>query len=727
MAKNKTPEKTPLLNENGHPGYMSISKIDNQTSINHSGASSSESIIVLGNNVEKITNGIENDSLNNSLLDSSSVSTESTIDIGNDWMDSIVDRYDGKTQQRKDINGNWEYKTVIKINDTIFEVISEKYAIINQQKYWTKTTYFTNKKVKFELLSFNENNQLSKIYKNYDNSEKLKEEMSRTTIDLNSFTNFHSSKTIGHKFLEGVIIKAINNIDNFIENAKLFNEELIIFKENPDNSRDLNVLLKFYKYLTIAQNFVDSSKPTVDTSISAKLKTMFVDAKNLTVGLLQIYIGLTGKNLQRVVSNYPIDGKEHTAKDYIDAIFLNWQNYLMVFIDTALGTFLTSTASSWSRDVIFNKNSKTNPFEIKQFINADEFEKYKDSIEALLYEENQQKLMKHFSKITEANDLMQKFNEIENHTQFQYHLNFRKEVETIIENNNGNTDIDEIKKVIASANKTVKSIEKQPTKNPLALANNWGRNALVNLTLEFLTWSTSHVILTGSSENTSKENFNLQEWITKDIFATGALAGNLSRYLFMRPVNNTFKSGLEALGIPTNLCPEEFSKWITKQSRSKKLMMAIPLFLSVTFITNGVKTEAALTTEYGIKKATELFYEKFFRLTTLGFSIGVTMSDMIAFAISDFHKDVFNQSISIKTLANILTISCGFNEQETTLFEDNLTKLEKDGKLPSFDEEFKKYQAEEETIDINVVNNIIVDLKNQPSTLIVTAEIHHLV
>lgn len=134
--------------------------------------------------------------------------------------------------------------------------------------------------------------------------------------------------------------------------------------------------------------------------------------------------------------------------------------------------------------------------------------------------------------------------------------------------------------------------------------------------------------------------------------------------------------------------------------------MAIPLFLTITFVVNAVKSEAALTTEHGLKKATELFYEKFFRLTTLGFSIGVTMIDMIAFAISDFYKDVFNQSICIKTLGSIITKCCGFNKQEAELFEDNFKKLEVNGELPTFYEAFENQQKG--TININ--------LSSEPST-----------
>jgi len=631
----------------------------------------------------------------------------------NNWIET-VSRYGGETVKRKDNHGNWEYKTKIFDNFGVLKrKINENSKIINNQLYWMKEIIEENYKVTLELLSII-NNKLVSNYKIFENQKKYIDFLPITLENINNFQLKEKHLSIEYIFLEKVTIKTINNIDDFIKNAKLFNEKLILLKEN--SSSNLKILLEFYKYLTIMQNFIDSSKSS-ETSISSFFKGMWNTTSNLTIGLLQIYIGLTGKNLQRVVSNYPIDGKEHILEEYFHAIFLNLENYFMVFIDTALGMFLTSAMSTWSRDVIFNKENKTNLFEIKQF-NTDEFEKYKDMFEFFLYEENHQELIKYFPKITAINGLMQKFNAIETSTTFQYHANFEKEIETIeklidLENNSSPTDIDDIKKVISSANKMIKSIEKQPTKS-LALANNWGRGLLVFLTLETLTWSTSHIILTGSSENTSKEDFNLQEWITKDIFTKGALAANISRYFVMRPINNIFKEGLQRWSIPTNLCPEKLSKWINKQSRSKKLMMAIPLFLAVTFTVNAVKTEAALTTENGIAKATELFYEKFFRLTTLGFSIGVTMIDMIAFAISDFYKDVFNQSINIKTLSKILTKCCGFNKQETSLLEDNLTKLEKNGKLPTFDKEFEKINngnSSDSGIDDNVTssNN---DLKN---------------
>lgn len=629
----------------------------------------------------------------------------------NNWIES-VSRHGGETVRRKDNNGNWEYKTTFLSGI----IINENYEIVDNKLYWRKEIIEENYKVTLELLSII-NNKLVSNYKIFENNEEYIAFLPITLEKVNNFQLKEKYLSFEYKFLEEVTIKTINNIDNFIANIKSLNVKLAALKENPNNIDNLNTLLKLYEYLTVMQNFIDETKPGIIWNMTYKF-----------LGLLQIYIGLTGKNLQRVVSNYPIDGKEHSLQDYVDAIFLNWENYFMVFIDTALGTFLTSAISIWSRNVIFNKANKTNSFEIKQF-NIDEFEKCKDMFEYFLYEEKHQELLKHFPKIAKINDLMEKFNAIESSTTFQYHPNFEKEVETIqkliiaLENNNSSTDTDDIKKVISSANKMVKSIEKQPTKS-LALANNWGWNLLTNSGLEILTWAVSHIILTGSSENTSKEDFdwknlikinNWEDFKNSDIFATGALVGNISRYFVMRPINNIFKSGLEALTIPTNICPERLSKWINKQSRSKKLMMAIPLFLTVTFIVNAVKTEAALTTENGIEKSIELFYTKFFRWTTLVFSIGVTAVDVVAFMISDFYKDVFNFPIS-EFLMNNFTICakyCGWEFEKKDL-EESFKKLEKNGKLPTFDEEFEKINNENSSdsgIDDNVTNSN--DLQNQ--------------
>lgn len=552
-----------------------------------------------------------------------------------------------------------------------------------------------------ELLKTNFTNKTIESYqKEYINYE----EYQKTTLNLETFQKKERNLTLEFQLLESITIKAIKGIDDLIINTNALNEQIKAFKNNSKNSK-LNALLKIYKYLTIMQNFIDDSKPAT----TSKFKNILKKAGNLTLGALEIYIGLTGKNLQRVVSNYPIDGKEHTIEDYTNAIFWNPANYIMVLIDTALGTFCTSAASSWARDVFFNKESKIDPYQITQF-NPQWFEQYKKNFQLLLFEENHQELLNNFSKISTVNNLMQKFNEIETcpEAEFQYHQHFTKEIKQIKEMMATSEEIidsdSEIKHLVSSTNKSIKTL-KTENKKPVTLTTNWGCNLLVNLSFETIIWGFSHVILTGSSENTSKEKFDLKDWITKDIFTTGALAANISRYFVMRPINNIFKSGLTKLGIPTNLTPKKLSKWIAKQPRYKKILMAIPLFLAVTFTVNAVKTEAALVTEYGFQKATKLFYEKFVRWTTLGFSIGVTAIDMIAFAISDFYKEVFNQPINIKKLTKIVTNYCRLTKEETTFINEHLAKLEKNGKLPTFDEEFAKYKEQKkvETSDIETL------------------------
>lgn len=672
-------EKTPLLKKK-HTNYHGIDI--SHISINNSNSSSTESIIDLGS-VDEITSVKKNDSLTNLYIEI-------------DWIDT-VNRYGGETKKYKDNDGNWEYETKIKTNSNDLCIINERFIENNNNQYWEKITYeedkrsITNEKMVVELLKINFTNKTLESYKKeYTNYE----DYERNTLNLETFHKKERNLIPENQFLEAITIKAIKGIDDLITNTNYLNEEIKLFKENQNNS-NLNTLLNIYKYLTVIQNFIDDSKPIA----TSKFKNILQKAGNLTLGALEIYIGLTGKNLQRVISNYPIDGKEHTIDDYINAIFLNPANYIMVLIDTALGTFCTSATSSWARDVFFNKKSKTDPYQITKF-NPQWLEQYQKSLQLLLYEENQQQLINYFSHISTINNLIQQFNEVANcnESEFQYHPQFTKEIKqikTIIATGEANIDSNsEIKQLVSSTNKAIKTLITE-NKKPLALTKNWGYNFFINLVLETSTWAGSHIILTGSSENTAKENFNLQDWITKDIFSKGAFVANISRYFVMRPINNIFKSGLTKLGIPTNITPKKLARWIEKQPRYKKVLMAIPLFLTVTFTVNTVKTEAALVTEYGFQKSIELFYEKFFRLTTLGFSIGVTAIDMIAFAISDFYKDVFNQPINIKKLTKIFTKCLGITkEEETTFIEQHLAKLAKNGKLATFDEEFAKHKEE---------------------------------
>ncbi|WP_425380959.1 hypothetical protein [Spiroplasma endosymbiont of Polydrusus pterygomalis] len=593
------------------------------------------------------------------------------VNIENEWI-KCTSRYGGETSKKKDENNNWQYQTKIINNGGNSTSINEKLIKIDSNQYWEKVTTLVNNPEVIELLKINFTNKKLEIYqKEYTNDN----DYERNTLNLETFHKKERNLSPEKKFLEAITIKAIKGIDDLIINTDLLNEEIKLFQEKQTNS-NLNTLLNIYKYLTVIQNFIDDSKPIA----TSKFKNILQKVGNLTLGALEIYIGLTGKNLQRVISNYPIDGKEHTIEDYINAIFLNPANYIMVLIDTALGTFCTSAASSWARDVFFNK--ETDPYQITKF-NSQWLEQYQENLQLLLYEENHQQLIKYFSNISAINNLIQQFNEATNCdvSEFQYHPQFTeeiKQIKAIIATREANIDSNsEIKQLVSVTNKSIKTL-KTEFKKPLTLTENWGYNLFINLVLETLTWAGSHIILTGSSENTAKENFNLQDWITKDIFSEGAFVANISRYFVMRPINNIFKSGLTKLGIPTNITPKKLARWIEKQPRYKKLLMAIPLFLIVTFIVNTVKTEAALVTEYGFEKAIELFYEKFFRWTTLGFSIGVTASDMITFAISDFYKNVFNQQ----------------KEFEILVSKSALAKLVKNGKLATFDEEFAKHEEQ---------------------------------
>lgn len=218
---------------------------------------------------------------------------------------------------------------------------------MNNNQYWQKLTFVEKNGtviiVILELLKINFNRNTIEIYKKEYNDV---DEYIDDNLDLKTFQKKERKLSLEDQFLEGITIKTINNLNKFITNTNSLNEQLKLFKEN-SNNRDLNVLLKLYKYLTIIQNFIDQTKPGIIRNIAYKF-----------LWLLEIYIGLTRKNLQIVVSNFPIDGKEHTSQDYIDAIFWNWQNYVMVLLDTALGTFFTSAASSWSRDVFFNKKKQ---------------------------------------------------------------------------------------------------------------------------------------------------------------------------------------------------------------------------------------------------------------------------------------------------------------------------------------------------------------------------------
>lgn len=657
-------EQKPLLAESMHSSYGITHR---QPSINGSNSNSTESL-------------------------NSSTSEDTIIIIEeNDWIDSIS-RYQGQTQKKRNKNGDWQYETnIIDNNGILTTIINESFIKIDGNKYWQKATHNQNNTtVEVELLNINFSKKTIESYiKTYQDHD----EYISDNLNLATFQKKERNLSPENQFLEGLTIKAITGIDKFITYTKTLNEQLTLFNQNQNNN-NLNILLKLYKYLTVIQNFIDDSKPTIDTSINAKFNKILKITGTSILGLIQVYIGLTGKNLQRIVSNYPIDGKDHTMQDYTNAIFWNWENYAMVLLDTALGTFFTAAASNWSRDIIFNKQNETNPFAIKQF-NSEEFEKYQDRIETLLYEENHQELNKHASSIIAINNLMEKFDEIENcaQSEFEYHPNFKKETEHLkaIIKSQATTNSSEVKAIVSSANKAIKELEK-PVAKPLTWKQK-GYYILNDLALELSTWALSHTMISGASANTTHDDFTINDWPTY-IIKQGALIANVSRYIVMRPINNIFKSGLTNLGIPTNICPKKISQWVAKQSKNAKLGMAVPLFFFITVLTNIVKTEAALVSEVGIDNSWEALKVKLTKgLTWLFFSL-TTLSDMVTFAVSDFYK-IFSQ-FNTKTITNVLTSCCKLNKEEITLLENHLIKLEKKGKLPSFNGTFTKYQEQEE-------------------------------
>lgn len=317
-------------------------------------------------------------------------------------------------------------------------------------KSWKKNGNSSNSEEKKPLLKSNG-------FNNYDSTSMSDSDSSSSIFTIEE----HDVWKIEYNFVKNYTKRAINNIETVIKNINLLNTELGKFKENQNNGNVIN-LLELYKYLTVMQNFVDDSKQKSHNSTNL-LNTTY----KIAWWLAELYIGIIGKNLQRVVSNYAIDGKEHTVWEYFAAIFLNWQNYLTVIIDNALSTFLTAEVSNWSRDVILNKQKNVNPFDIKQF-NCNGLQKYKDLFQKLLNKGNYSELTNCFSQINAINNLMEKFIAINTDNNFPYHKNFIKEVERIKENIIENTT--DIEQVIISANKKIKQFDK-PSPENLTLTN----------------------------------------------------------------------------------------------------------------------------------------------------------------------------------------------------------------------------------------------------------------
>ena len=329
----------------------------------------------------------------------------------------------------------------------------------NDFKCWTKRIAFPNSQIIFEIFLI-KNNKLYKHVKKYENIDKL------SSDDLNNNKLLDSSpiKVKGgeksdpkyYYFLENATINSINNIDMFIKNITSFNQELSI-NINYDN------LLNLYQYLTNMQKIIDNPTSSSNISINAKIKKTL---PNLLLGLLLVYIAFTGKNAQRIISTYIFYEQEYISEDYFYGIFQNKQNYFTTFIDTILTTFFTSAIADWSRNTILNiiQSQKSNPindFKIKK-IPIEPFEKYKHEFLTLLYEENEVKLKNNMSRIKRINNLIKKLNNIPKSTDFEYHPNFKKEIEKISDFNCLKKSIDNsiIKELTSSANKVIDNLNK---------------------------------------------------------------------------------------------------------------------------------------------------------------------------------------------------------------------------------------------------------------------------
>lgn len=85
----------------------------------------------------------------------------------------------------------------------------------------------------------------------------------------------------------------------------------------------------------------------------------------------------------------------------------------------------------------------------------------------LLYEENEVKFKNNMARIKRINNLIKKLNNIPKPTDFEYHPNFKEEVEKINDFNCLNKPIDNtiIKKLTSSANKVIDNLNKLKKSN----------------------------------------------------------------------------------------------------------------------------------------------------------------------------------------------------------------------------------------------------------------------
>ncbi|MBP1527207.1 MAG: hypothetical protein H9Q66_04730 [Spiroplasma ixodetis] len=589
-------------------------------------------------------------------------------------------RFGGKTKKWKNNKGEWEYKTEIRNkSNELDSLIYESYMTIydknkNDFKYWTKRTAFPNSQIIFEIFLI-KNNKLYKHVKKYENIDKLSDDLKNNKLLDSSPIKVKGGEKSNLKYyyyLENVAINSINNIDMFIKNITSFNQELSI-NINYDN------LLKLYQYLTYMQKLIDIPTSSSNISISAKIKKTL---PNLLLGLLLVYIAFTGKNAQRIISTYIFDEQEYTSEDYLYGIFQNKQNYFTTFIDTILTTFFTSAIADWSRNTILNiiqsqKSNSINDFKIKK-IPIEPFKKYKHEFLTLLYEENEVKLKNNMTRIKHINNLIKKLNNLPKPTDFEYHPNFKKEVEKISDFNCLKKPIDNtiIKELTSSANKVIDNLNKLKKSNLDTLE--WKERinySLFDLFLESITWLMANSIMTGAIANAIQENFKISDWI-KYFTKPNIILANTITYFSIRPVNSIFKWGLETLKIKTNICPQIISNWITKQSNYGKFSMAIFLFFLNAVFTNITKTATTLLTKYEVTKSHVLLELKLKKWETWLFFFLATGSQMFSLSISNFYK-IFNFETLIKKIRY-------FHKPNISLLEEKLIELENNSNIPIF-------------------------------------------
>ncbi|WP_342217969.1 hypothetical protein [Spiroplasma endosymbiont of Amphimallon solstitiale] len=136
--------------------------------------------------------------------------------------------------------------------------------------------------------------------------------------------------------------------------------------------------------------------------------------------------------------------------------------------------------------------------------------------------------------------IKKKLNNVPKPTDFEYHPNFKKEVEKISDFNCLKKPIDNtiIKELTSSANKVIDNLNKLKKSNLDTLE--WKERinySLFDLFLESVTWLMAHSIMTGAIANAIQENFKISDWI-KYFTKPNIILANTITYFSIRPVNS---------------------------------------------------------------------------------------------------------------------------------------------------------------------------------------------